>query len=937
MQSPDSSLQTNPRTVNNPNDPLQCEISSADNDIECQLRVHLNERMSSPHSTVDNPSDFLNDSSQSHSPKSNNMTLIDGQVPMLPKGNKLFLLNIRGLVNKIDMLRFLLSKNEIDVLCVNETLCDSTISDGEVSISGLRIERKDRNRSGGGVALYISTKFFYIRRYEFENPDLEMICIQVSIPFQKQLIVFCIYRPPSNDASFFDKLESVLESAHCSCKSDTEFLVLGDLNCDYMHGKNSNLHSKLDFLMNTYSFTQVIDTPTRVTDRSKSVIDVVFTTHSELIIEHGCIHTSISDHYLIYVIRRLQSPKDKCTPNTVSCRSFKGFDKEEFQQMISTAEWPEIDETKDVNELWKDWKLIFTDIINKNAPKKTMRLRNKSHAWINSDIRSLMAKRDRTHDKFLALKNRLVQEDRPQQPLRDEVWKEYKLLRNKVNIALKDCKATYYKTVIGKHSGNSNKMWKFLRELLPNKKETLPYIFSIDDELCSDDSVIANAFNEFFIDSVLSLRNSLPNENENQCVNEDIDIVESLACSHSFDFSPVDEDFVINMISNLDDSKATGADDISIKFLKEGNPEIAVWITQFINLSFNTGVYPDDWKHAKICPIFKKGDRNICCNYRPISILNAASKLIERVAHKQLYEYIVQHNLLNKAQFGFRPGHSTGAAVGSMADDWLHAIDIGRIIAALFVDLKRAFDTVDPPVLLTKLKRKGASDLALRWFKSYLNNRKQQVEIRGATSNSKNLSLGVPQGSILGPLLFLIYIDDVVDSIKNGNVTMYADDTTLYVSGTSFNEIQTMLQEDVNSLSQWIKDNKLTLNVDKTKLMIIGSKQRLRSCENTSINIFYDGNPIERCTKIKCLGVIIDENILWHNHVDFVCKKVFAGLAVLRRIRPFVDNCTLKLLYMCIVQSQMDYCCEVWGNRFNMHTERITKLQKKGCKTYSRM
>ena len=287
---------------------------------------------------------------------------------------------------------------------------------------------------------------------------------------------------------------------------------------------------------------------------------------------------------------------------------------------------------------------------------------------------------------------------------------------------------------------------------------------------------------------------------------------------------------------------------------------------------------------------------------------------------------------MNKAQFGFRPGHSTGAALGSMTDDWLHSIDLGRIIGALYLDLKRAFDTVNPSVMLFKLKIKGVSDLALKWFNSYLTNRKQHVEVRGTDSNMNNLSLGVPQGSILGPLLFLIYIDDIVKVIRNGKVIMYADDTTLHVSGTSLHDIQLKLQEDLNEISKWIKDNRLQLNVDKTKLMIIGSKQRLRSCRDEPIYIEYEGKPIERCISTKCLGIIIDENLLWHDHVDSICKKVFAGLAVLRRIRPFIDDNSLKLLYMSLVQSQMDYCCEIWGNRFNTHTERITKLQKRAAR-----
>ena len=188
----------------------------------------------------------LNDTSSINTANSKTLTLTDGKIPVLSKGNKFFLLNIRGLVNKMDLLRSLFSNNNIDLLCINETFCDNTISNEEISINGLRIERKDRNRFGGGVALYISDKFFYIRRFEFEHPDLEMICIQVSIPFQKNLIVFCMYRPPSNDVSFTEKMESILESVTCSSRSDTEILIFGDLNCDYLKGKSSSLYVLVD-------------------------------------------------------------------------------------------------------------------------------------------------------------------------------------------------------------------------------------------------------------------------------------------------------------------------------------------------------------------------------------------------------------------------------------------------------------------------------------------------------------------------------------------------------------------------------------------------------------------------------------------------------------------------------------------------------------------
>ena len=231
----------------------------------------------------------------------------------------------------------------------------------------------------------------------------------------------------------------------------------------------------------------------------------------------------------------------------------------------------------------------------------------------------------------------------------------------------------------------------------------------------------------------------------------------------------------------------------------------------------------------------------------------------------------------------------------------------------------------------TKLRRIGCSDRVIMWFISYLNNRTQRVAVRDSLSDEHSVSLGVPQGSVLGPLLFLIYIDDLVQALKHCSITMYADDTTLYVHSTSLLDIQCKLQDDMNSLKEWLYVNKLKLNTDKTKFMLIGTPQKLSNITSAegSTRIEFNGDVIEQCTMIKCLGVMIDEHLSWSYHVDYVCKKVYASLSMLRRVRPYVDENTLKILYLCLVQSHLDYCCEIWGLRFNLHTERIIKLQKK--------
>ena len=445
---------------------------------------------------------------------------------------------------------------------------------------------------------------------------------------------------------------------------------------------------------------------------------------------------------------------------------------------------------------------------------------------------------------------------------------------------------------------------------------------------------IADAFNDYLIQINLNdlecNSDSLSDTDLPPIVQTDNEGLGSFA--NLFVFDEVDSDSVKKIIANLDTSKSTGVDEINVKLIKNAGDAIIPSITQLINLSLSSGTYPDEWKHAKVLPLYKKGDINAIPNYRPISILPTLSKILEKLVHRQLYDHLVSNNVLSNTQFGFRPGHSTSSALGALTDTWVRAIDSGKIIGALFVDLKRAFDTVDSSIMLAKLHKIGLNNKTLLWFQSYLTNRKQQVSIRQTLSKERSLSIGVPQGSILGPLLFLIYIDDMVNVFREGKVIMYADDTTLYVTGTSIRELENKLQHEMNAIGTWISNNRLHLNTGKTKFMIIGSKQKLSTCSNNSIHITYDGVEINECASFKCLGIIIDKHLLWHEQVDFVCKKIFAGLAMLKRIRPFVENDTLKLLYICLIQSQMDYCCEIWGDRFNIHVDRITKLQKRAAR-----
>jgi hypothetical protein len=395
------------------------------------------------------------------------------------------------------------------------------------------------------------------------------------------------------------------------------------------------------------------------------------------------------------------------------------------------------------------------------------------------------------------------------------------------------------------------------------------------------------------------------------------------------DLPCISTEFVDKEIRAMCIKKATGLDEISCNILKLARPVIVESLTYLLNLSLSTGVFPTLWKEAKVAPLHKCGDLSNTSNYRPISILPIASKIIERAVHKHIYSYVSRNNILNVHQSGFRPSHSTETALVDMVDDWLSNINAGNLTGAVFIDLRKAFDTVNHDKLIKKICNIGASNALLKWLLSYLSQRTQKVSFNGCISNALHVNTGVPQGSILGPLLFLIFVNDVPSTITHSKISMYADDTTMYVSGNDVNIISKQLTEDLSAIKVWLDENKLFLNTDKTHVMLIGTGAKLRSVNSDQFSVAIDNNILKTVESTKCLGVTIDNELYWHKHVNSVIQKVFCKIALLRRLKLFIDSSTLNVLYRSLIQPLFDYCSVVWFGRFNDDMRKLSVLQKR--------
>ena len=832
---------------------------------------------------------------------------------MFGRGLVIASLNVNSLLARIDELRLFLSTAKIDILALNETKIDAEISTNEIAITGFDIVRRDRptnGRFGGGICFYVRSNINFRIRNDLGHELLEMLTLEITKPQSTPYLISTWYRPPNSSLELYKIFENVIDEID---RTNLEFYLLGDMNCNFLDQSKSN---SLSSVFDVYGLTQLLTEPTRITQTTKSLIDLCVTNTPDKISQSGVHHLGLSDHSMIYMTRKAKIERTKY--QFTKTRDFKQFNKIEFLKDLAKIPWLDLDNYSNPNDMWEEWKTLFFRCVDNHAPVKTRQATRKKSPWLSNEIVQNIRQRDYLKKKAISTND-------------DNLWASYKRVRNRTNNSIKLAKKKYYTENLDKNKLDPKETWRLINELSSRKpcKSNVISELKIDDEKVTSATDIAESLNEYFTNIGETLANSL----EQNDINPESYVQQT---DNVFNIQPPSVETVSKLLSGINDKKAMGLDNIPNRLLKISAGIIAPSLTKIFGLSILTGIFPTEWKQARVTPIFKKGEKSDPSNYRPISVIPSISKIFEKIIYDQLESYLSEFNLLASCQSGFRSLHSTVTALLEATNDWSLNIDKGLFNGVIFIDLKKAFDTIDHQILLMKLERYGVDTQSQKWFKSYLSNRTQRCNVSGNLSTLGEVKFGVPQGSNLGPLLFLIYINDLPNCLSNASARMFADDTSLTLSADSISGLEEIVNDELSRVHNWLIANRLSLNIAKTEFMVIGSRQKFASQNNENITIKLNNDTIKLVNEAKSLGVIIDRNLNWNEHARVLSKKVASAIGALRRVRPFIPKHTAINIYNALIQPHFDYCSPVWDGLNAKSSESLQKLQNRAARVITK-
>ena len=783
---------------------------------------------------------------------------------------------------------------------------------------------RTNNKRGGGVGLFVNENFDanLASNLTINSDDIECIFLTLTpklIHTKTQTLIGCIYRSPSsNQSKFLSELERMLNTMDLAYKHHT-ILIAGDFNMDLLKSDTSPAIQEFTDLLSSHSFLPLISKPTRVTQSSTSLIDNIFCNNFMQTISSCIIYNDISDHFPIGA--KINNTYVSYTPDpAIPKRIFSKTALNSFCNNLSNYPWHElvshIDTSIDVNSLYTTFLEIYLMFFNAHFPIRSNRYRKKNsprQAWITPDI----IKSCNTKSKLYKIYKKDPSEKN---------FSTYKTFCNKLKSTIRTTKYNYYNSRVANANSNSKRLWQIINEVIGNaSKNQLPAAFKINEKSTSDLKEIAHAFNDNFSSIGTKLAASIPNTNTHFSSYLRGSFLNSLVL---FPTAPQE---IIDIVNNFDPKPSAGYDEIPVSVMKQSITFIAEPLAVIFNLSFSTGKVPTSLKQAQICPIHKKGPKSDIGNYRPISLLPSFSKILEKLVYLRLFKYVTKFNILSSNQFGFRPKYSTSMALLELYDRISEAIDSKQFSIGIFIDLQKAFDTVDHKILIEKLRHYGIRGSSLDWFNDYLTNRTQTVKLTNNISSPKIITHGVPQGSILGPLLFILYINDLQNCSSILHFILFADDTNSFYTNNNFNDLLSITNTELAKLFTWFCANKLSLNLSKCCYMLFGNKCK----DPVNPDILINDQKLPRVNFIKFLGVYIDDKLTWNHHIKELSSTLSRSLGALNKARFTFSQSTLLILYYTLIYPHLIYGITSWGSELTSKLNCLLLRQKRAVRIIS--
>ena len=818
-------------------------------------------------------------------------------------------LNINSVRNKIEGL-FSLIEDYFDVFCIAETKLDCSFPKSQFCINGYKSPfRLDITDKSGGLLVCVKQGLSAIHLTKFKLPvDIQIIPLELRLNSVKWLII-SIYRPPKQDINYFLTWLSNLIDVHNSERC----IVIGDFNMD---PQNKLILS----FMEMQQLQNLVNFKTCFKSSEGSCIDLILSNKKNCLQYTGSLDTDLSDyHRLIYTM--LRSTYSKAPPREIIYRDYKLFSEQKFLTDLSEKFH------NDTNYLfvndYDSFEKEFTTVLNKHAPMKRKVIRGNEKPHMNKALKKAIMKRTRLRNIYRKTKSL------------DDLC-AFKIQRNLVTRINKHSKENYFRETVKNSKYNQKDFWNICKPFMSNKYSTgNEIILRKNDRIIEDEGEIATLLNNYFNGVTKPLNLFEWNHEYISCHNKHpvstaihkfkdhpsiLKIQETIDVMQPFKFEHVTSNEVYKMIINLDCKKKTTGS-IPNKILKQSVCIVSPILKDIINDAFDSDLFPDKLKLAEITPIPKNGNSKDVGDFRPISILPSISKIIEKTMADQLDKYFgpIFSNLL----CGFRKRYSTQHALLQLLRSWQKSLDEGNVVGTILMDLSKAYDCLPHDLLIAKLAAYKIDFNSLCLLHSYLSNRFHRVKCGAKFSDWLDTVIGVPQGSVLGPLFFNIFLNDLLLFISDANICNFADDNSLYASRKDQTEVISVLQKELYNVLHWFKINSMAANPDKFQLMFLG-----KVSENVT-NISIDNVILQATNSVKLLGINIDNNLNFNSHVQALCKKASNKINALLRIRPYLDIYSAKRICDVSILSTFNYCPLVWMFGSKSNNTIINKTHKR--------